>query len=112
LRQKKFIQKLITSVLLVLFIASITPKNYFHDLIADHKDVSYCDHPAKTSTHLHQQGYNCNFDDLVVTVPYLLTAKQILFLPDQLYTELNYPETSFSLQAATHYKETRGPPSA
>jgi hypothetical protein len=95
--------------MLLLFAISIVPKAYFHDLIADHKDVSFCSEAHKTPC-AHKQGYNCHFDDLVVHQPFLFPEKQsplpltVYFKPDltQFYQS--------SQQAFFFHIESRGPP--
>jgi hypothetical protein len=72
LKQQSVIQKWVASLLLVVFAISITPKAYFHEVIARHKDVSVCTHPPQAAHCIHKQGFNCHFDDLVVTAPFLL----------------------------------------
>jgi hypothetical protein len=53
---------------LLLFIFSITPKKYLHDLIADHVDLSFSrssDVPA-----IKKAEFNCQFDHLVTESPF------------------------------------------
>jgi hypothetical protein len=79
LKQQSVIQKWVASLLLVVFAISITPKTYFHEVIARHKDVSVCTHPPQAAHCIHKQGFNCPFDDLVVTAPFLLEKDNYSF---------------------------------
>ncbi|MDQ6610192.1 MAG: hypothetical protein M3Y85_10270 [Bacteroidota bacterium] len=108
--QKPTIQKILASFLLLLLSISITPKSFFHDLIADHKDGSYCNHPIDTSSHLHQQGFNCHFDDLVVTVPFLLIGSENPLLLNLKYVDKTTSYSSSYTQYCFLQKVNRGPP--
>jgi hypothetical protein len=111
LKNKPVKKNIVALALLFVLAVSVAPKTYFHDLIADHKDVLICDHSCRTSSHLHQQGFNCHFDDFVVTAPYVFQSCEILFSADNLYQDLNSGYTSSLLQYGIFYKDTRGPPS-
>jgi hypothetical protein len=58
--------------MLMIFIFSITPKKYLHDLVADHTDFyGYSSHNEQT---INTPGLDCEDDDLVVTVPFMEEA--------------------------------------
>jgi hypothetical protein len=63
------IQKGIAFLMVVLFLFSITPKKYWHDLLAAHTD-SYAGVVAGESS-LGPAGFNCHADDLVVNTPFV-----------------------------------------
>ena len=109
LKQCPVIQKFIAALLALVFLISIVPKTYFHDLIAHHKDISNCKQVHHKPI-LHQQGFNCHFDDLVVTLPFVLSAPfsyhQIEIFPEkqkQYFTIHFYSQHHF-------FSELRGPP--
>jgi hypothetical protein len=80
LKQQIFIQKFLAFVLLSVFAISVAPKAYFHDLVANHKDdVVTCTHPPTSAPCAHKEGFNCHFDDLVVTAPFLFQKTQVSF---------------------------------
>ena len=95
----------------MLFAISIAPKIYFHNLVADHKDVAGCSQLHKTAV-LHVQGYNCHFDNLVVTAPYLLQTEEPLLLINLLFEKRQPVFSSVFLPSFLQHKENRGPPSA
>jgi len=74
------IRKFLAFALLVVFTISIAPKSYFHDVIANHKDVVSCDHPEQSSSCLHSKAFHCHFDDLVVTTSFLFEKNLYLFI--------------------------------
>jgi hypothetical protein len=53
---------------MLLFLISITPKKYFHDLIADHTDDSLT--TINHATSVNNAGINCHFQNLVVESPF------------------------------------------
>jgi hypothetical protein len=109
LKRKTAIQKTIAIVLILVFAVSVAPKAWFHDLVADHKDLPDCRqlHHSKV---FHYQGFNCHFDDLVVTAPFVSSGEQApLFTGLQPNKEQPVSYTS-PLQALSQTKESRGPP--
>ena len=107
---KPIIQKSIAVLLLLLFAVSIAPKAYFHDLVADHKDFSACNQFHK-STVLHTQGYNCHFDDLVATGPFVLLTDPIAVLAKYYFFDKQESFYISHLESFFQQKESRGPPS-
>lgn len=96
-------------MLLLIFSISVAPKAYFHDLIAHHKDYSNCNDFHKNSV-LHKEGYNCHFDDLVVSTPFTVPAERNL-PPVTVY--FDQPPVRFcfrSLPAFIKQIDNRGPP--
>jgi hypothetical protein len=111
LKQRSTIQKIIAGFLLMLFTISIAPKIYFHNLVADHKDVAGCGQLHKTAV-LHLQGFNCHFDDLVVTAPYLSQTEEPVLLVHLVFEKKQPVFSSVFLSSFSQHKENRGPPSA
>ena len=111
LNNRKTIQKICSFFLLVVFAFSITPKIYFHDVIANHKDAApSCDHPQKVKACLHQTGYNCHVDELVVRTPYLILENFNSLSITSHFPEFNSAyQYSLSWNCLLH-KESRGPP--
>jgi hypothetical protein len=98
---------------LLLFTLSITPKIYFHDVVADHKDViTTCVHPEKPKACLHQQGYNCELNDPVISSPYLSVAISTWSLPEIYFAISPAPSVVSIKQECLIHKESRGPPQA
>jgi hypothetical protein len=94
-----------------VFLISIAPKTYFHDLLANHKDFPACTQVHKTAV-LHSHGFNCHFDDLVVSAPFLLQIEQPIAF-DNFYFEKKQSSFYSSFpQSFLQHKEKRGPPSA
>ncbi len=98
-------------MLLLIFGISSTPKIYFHDLVADHKDASGCEQ-IHTTTALHNQGYNCHFDDLVVSSPFIVQTAFSISLSQQYFKEKLINFISSYCSSVVQYKESRGPPFA
>jgi hypothetical protein len=108
---KPSVQKIFAFFLLLIFTFSFTPKIYFHDAIANHKDTVFsCDHTKNVKDCIHQKGYNCQVDDLVVKIPYL-----IFHTANALWIQSQFPDfntiyfLSFTQDCVIH-KDSRGPP--
>jgi len=111
LRQNSTIQKLITVVLLTVFTLGSAPKAFFHDLVADHKDGTSCNLSHSVAA-IHNQGFNCHFDDLVVSGPFVLQSEPSTEL-FTIFFEKKLSAFSFSyFDAFLQHKENRGPPVA
>jgi hypothetical protein len=110
LRNYTAIQKRIAIIFLVLYTICIAPKAFFHDVLAHHKDAPVCTHPFGASVCLHQQGFNCHFDNLVVTALYLYDGKAVVLTgPEHIAQQVSlYLPSSYSCYAAQ--SESRGPP--
>lgn len=107
------IQKLYAFCFLLLFAISITPKIYFHDVVADHKDVpATCTHSEKPKACLHQQGYNCELNDPVISSPYLSVSILNWSLPEIDFTISPAASVVSFEQECLIHKESRGPPQA
>lgn len=111
LKNNGTIQKLIAACLLVVFTISAAPKFYFHELFADHKDGVECTKVHHTAV-LHQQVYNCHFDELVVNAPFVMQAD--LAMP---VTSVHFEKAlaafycSYQPPSLQHH-DSRGPPQA
>jgi len=108
---RTFVQKFLAFFLLLIFILSFTPKIYFHDVIASHKDTSFsCAHTQNVKACFHQKGFNCQVDDLVVKVPYLLFyATHALWIQSQ-FPDFNAIHFLSFTQDCVIHKDSRGPP--
>ena len=111
LKERKTIRSFFAGFLLILFAFSITPKIYFHDVIANHKDATPpCIHPQKVKACIHEQSYNCETENLVVSTPYLIfSVANALSIPYN-YQEFSIGYFSCSTQDCFIHKESRGPP--
>lgn len=96
----------------MVFAISATPKVYFHPFLARHNDVSFCKEANKAPTHLHRQGFNCHFDQLVVALPYIYQPASISVDAPALYSEKNAVYLQSYLHCVTTHTESRGPPQA
>jgi hypothetical protein len=112
LKQQTLIQKIIAFVLLIVFAVSITPKTYFHDAIAHHKDVVSCHHPEPGSSCVHNQPFNCHFDDLVVRAPFVIESDQFAIIFPIEYVNKQDAYLSSCSQSSASEKANRGPPVA
>ena len=94
--------------MLVLFIFSITPKKYLHDLLADHAD--YYGAAVKESATVSKAGINCHCDSQVVPAPFLAVSFSPAFElieRDSAYVASYHTLFFFNLHIT---KDSRGPP--
>lgn len=111
LNHNQTIRKIISSLLLLIFVICMAPKSYFHDALAQHKDrVTVCTHPVTSAPCLHQAAIDCHFDLLVITSLYVFTAEMPVHC-------LQHGNPPLICAATYHYsilrcdsKESRGPP--
>jgi len=109
LRQNPTIQKFITVLMLLVFTISVAPRSFFHDLVADHRDIPGCSIDHKIQV-VHKQGFNCHFDDLVVSAPFVLqTESHPAAVVFHVIKEKSLYYKSYSSSFLLH-KENRGPP--
>lgn len=102
------IRRILAGLLLLLFVFSITPKKYWHDLVANHTD--YYGFYQGSELAVQKAGINCGCEDLVVTTPFLEPGvAEWRALPASVKPELTSPPL-FYLPATTATKDSRGPP--
>lgn len=111
LKQSTTIQKAKAVFLVLVLILSIAPKAFFHDIVASHKDLPACSEVHKSAV-FHHQGYNCHFDDLVVTTPFLFTNEQPAVVVHLYFGKIQPSSHSPRLAHFSQHKENRGPPLA
>jgi hypothetical protein len=110
LAQKATIQKCAAVLLLLVFLISIAPKAFFHDVVANHKDLPDC-RQFHHSTVLHQQAFDCHFDHLVATDAFELLTEPAVVLTVYYFDNQANSFYHSHLQAFFQHKESRGPPS-
>lgn len=111
MNQQGFLKNFTILIMLVASGISMTPKSYFHDLVADHRDESACSRLEHHGESVHHLGIACHFDDLVVSAPfYPETVPPVSFF-------ISYQDKKFLvcfpsfLSAFMRFAENRGPPS-
>jgi hypothetical protein len=110
LKQYNTIQKVISCFLITLLALSNTPKIFLHDLIADHKDVSYSGKITQGQS-VTKEGIYCHFDHFVAESPFVQTINSSECLVLFSYSPLK--EDYKSNFYTTHFTHStlRGPPS-
>ena len=94
--------------MLLILVFSITPKIILHNLLVNHKDISYPSH--EHSGQVTKGGFHCDCENQVVEIPYLNLAINIrldISRSFQIYqTRISYPFYSFP----NFIFRLRGPP--
>jgi hypothetical protein len=109
LARNQYIKKTCALFLLVLMALATTPKLLLHNILANHKDVSFQvnkDGHAK----VHTGGINCHAQDLVVEVPFVQVSVPKIEKP-VIFSVQVFGESINSLLSLTDfYFQLRGPP--
>jgi hypothetical protein len=92
----------------LLFLFSITPKKYLHDLLANHTDSFWFGNSEEAT--VSKKGINCNADDLVVKASFLNQHQSSHVSLPVSYS--GYSSTYFLSNFLNHIeaKDSRGPP--
>jgi len=109
LHRHLFIKRITAGLLLLLFVFSITPKQFLHDLIVQHKD-DYSSISKGSLPALNKVGFQCDCNNQVVQMPYIVHPDFQLSHPAldhfTTYHSLTFGYTS----ADTRFSSLRGPP--
>ncbi len=107
-----FVRRRVSALLLVIFALSATPKQFLHDVFANHKDTP----STNSSDKFHHQKIgkaviHCQLDDLVVEAPYIsFNNNTEVFTPFVFI--VSYSETYISFLSSFPISfGLRGPPS-
>jgi len=105
---KPVIKSIVAALMLCVFIFSITPKQWLHDVITNHKDSWSYSFDGKQI--LSPSGFHCNCDCLVVQSPFIYyNGPAEINAP--LFFVLHQTATISNLISAHHFfSELRGPP--
>lgn len=110
LRYSKTIRSAIAFFLLLVFVFGNAPKIFLHDAFANHTDVvSTCKHTNGVC--LHQQGYNCHIDNLVVNAHYIFKPVVFAALLPLLFKSYFPPLLASFNSSRPSGTENKGPPS-
>jgi hypothetical protein len=109
LTQKPTIQKILASLLLLVFSISFIPKSFFHDAIANHTDEATCSYSADKLC-IHQKGFSCSFNDLVVAGPYVPINNTFSLIQPFIHFTFKDWHNPLLLQQQFFGTESRGPP--
>jgi hypothetical protein len=107
-KKNPVIQRGIAFLMVWLFLFSITPKKYWHDLLAAHTDAYAA--AGTGEARLSPEGFNCHADDLVVNTPFLemAPAAETPLLP--FCTSFSLFCTAGIFSNNLKAKDSRGPP--
>jgi hypothetical protein len=108
LKNNQIIKKIIALGLVLLFIFSITPKKYWHDLVVDHTD-SYSFN-LNNEPSVDEAGFNCHVDDLVVKSPFVEVSLLVPTTPTFIYSDAPTITLLKVKPKSVETKDSRGPP--
>jgi hypothetical protein len=109
IQKKLYIKNIVTSVLLVLFAFSTTPRNILHDLFANHKDeVSLS--KKTSSSQVKTFDYLCKVENTVVESPFIESSSHFDFSTFPQVTQHSIFTSYFFTSSKYFFFEHRGPP--
>lgn len=109
MRNNPYIKKIIALLFVVIFAFSITPTIFFHNLFANHIDISTIVNNNKQKQ-LSKIHFYCHCNDIVAESPFLITPPTLVPTPESVFyfqhteTEIHF----FSTNPTTLF--LRGPP--
>lgn len=109
MQRVRIIKRFGAGILLLLFMLSIMPRLYLHDIFAAHQDI--ITNTSDAGPGIVKNGYSCDINDLVATSPFTETGKAITIQPDIYFPVLHTRYTSQIATAAPDCFTLRGPPS-
>ena len=94
--------------MMMLFLLSITPKIFLHDLIANHKDSYYS--LSSTETQVTKKGIHCDCNSLVVVSPFLNESNSVSLTPPDYFVKYNCTLCNSFYSVNSYVFSLRGPP--
>ncbi len=112
LKKKNIIHSISVLALLLLFILSNTPKQWLHDIFANHKDCTIALSVSdKSHPQISQQGFNCDCNSLVVEIPFTTSHEIFIGLPPLKISSVFTSLPGKDFPSVYHFFfELRGPP--
>lgn len=110
MRTNQTIRAMLSAFLLLVFLTGITPRQYWHDLLADHRDVIGAAHHSE-ELKVSKTGFNCGWNNEVATTsPFIQTEP--ISLPEPVMVYRQYASSPFSSLYLTTVSDQllRGPP--
>jgi hypothetical protein len=102
------IKNVIAVLMLCVFVFSITPKQWLHDVVTNHKDSRSGSIDDKQS--ISTSGFHCKCDNLVVQSPFInYEAPEVVNLPE-FFVQYQTSIVSNLISAKHFFSELRGPP--
>ena len=94
--------------MLVIFTFGITPKNYWHECLANHNQLET--KSADTKTTFSKTGFDCHCDEMVVSTSFTNTSSDIHLVSFTAYKEFPSSPYHFIFYHSYSAKDLRGPP--
>ena len=110
MQKNTYIKSLSAGLMLIIFSFSITPRIFFHNWLASHKDAR-SNLPAADQHQVGHVFYNCNCDNIVAESPFTQQDDLAVLLPVQCYAIPVEATTPAFYSAGYFLFSLRGPPS-
>ncbi|MFI5133963.1 MAG: hypothetical protein ACHQEB_06485 [Chitinophagales bacterium] len=96
--------------MLCVFAFSITPKQWLHDIVFNHKDTYTICNDGNPTAHLHKAGIHCDFDNLVVRSPFVDDGNTIDLIIPKLFSLQQVSRVDNINSSQLFFFSLRGPP--
>lgn len=104
------IKRIISLALLLVFAFSSTPKQWIHELVFKHRDIYSNCTDGSSRTHLHQSGFHCELDNIVVLSPFIYDINVIEPKAPLVHSDY-YSHTVIRFHSSGYFfSDLRGPP--
>jgi hypothetical protein len=110
LLQQNIIRKSISAVLLLLFVLSITPKKFLHDIIADHVDITYSSDHHESGIHATGTGVACKCENLFAQPVFTVMDEPVFISAPLLFREFDLVVDDTFHSFHQFFFAQRGPP--
>ncbi len=108
--KSKIIQSLAALALLLLFVIGNTPRQWMHDIFANHVDCKNGIADNGDIAHINQQSFHCQVSDFVVESPFTPGAAPVTFYRVFNYLQFISISYNYFLVDYQFHFDLRGPP--
>lgn len=107
--KNKAIKSVAAVLMLCIFIFSITPKQWLHDIVTKHKDSVFVSFDGKQS--LSRTGFHCDCDNLVLQSPFINYNLNVEIRLPEIFVQRQLASISNIVSYYHFFSSLRGPPS-
>jgi len=112
LKTKQTIRQFLGAAMLLLFVFGNTPKQWLHDVFANHIDCKKITSTAKNVTQIGYLKFHCHCNDSVIESPFENTIALFCCLQQHQYKMADVSVYSFVIKDCPSSLVLRGPPTA
>lgn len=97
--------------ILIVMLLAVCPKSYLHNIFSNHQDQEhFCHSEIPGQECLHNWGFACEINDLVVSHAYGSFDQPLLIVPLQQHIVFIVPLSAWEISTPFSTRDSRGPP--